>query len=258
MNMRLLAATAVALCVAAPAAAQSIEITPTEARPSEVGSPQFFTGHVVIDPLVPATDHTRATGFHVNFAPGSRSAWHSHPAGQFLIVTSGTGWVQERGGERRQINPGDVIWTPPGVEHWHGAAGETSMSHIALQELVDGSAVEWLEHVTEEQYRSGASSGGAGSNDPPSVSTPDDLGAVSPALERYRRDVLMGDLWQRPDLSPRDRSIVTLSALIARELSAELQDHVELALENGVRPAEISEIVTHLAFYAGWGNAWRR
>jgi quercetin dioxygenase-like cupin family protein len=140
------------LLAAAPAAAQSIQITPIEARPSQIGPSQTFTGRVVVDHLVPATDHTRATSAHVTFAPGARSAWHTHPAGQFLIVTSGTGWVQEWGGERRRIKAGDVVWTPPGVKHWHGATETNGMSHIALQELVDGENVRWMEHVTDEQF----------------------------------------------------------------------------------------------------------
>ncbi len=91
----------------------------------------------------------------MTFAPGARSAWHSHPAGQVLVVTSGVGWVQERGGERRRIEAGDVVWTPPNVEHWHGATPENAMSHIAIQEAVDGSVVEWLEPVSDEEYEGG-------------------------------------------------------------------------------------------------------
>jgi quercetin dioxygenase-like cupin family protein len=94
-----------------------------------------------------------ATGGLVTFAPGARSAWHTHPAGQILIVTAGTGWVQEEGGEKREIKPGDVIWTPPGVKHWHGATATTSMSHIAITNMVDGWNVDWLEKVSQDQYR---------------------------------------------------------------------------------------------------------
>jgi quercetin dioxygenase-like cupin family protein len=97
-----------------------------------------------------------ATSGLVTFAPGARSAWHTHPAGQLLIVTSGTGWVQEEGGEKREIKPGDVIWTPPGVKHWHGATATTSMGHIAITSVVDGKNVDWAEKVSDEQYRSGS------------------------------------------------------------------------------------------------------
>ena len=153
--MKQLVATAIslALLAAAPANAQNIEITPNGSRPSAKGSAQNFTGSVVVDPLFAATDHTRATGGHVTFEPGARTAWHTHPAGQTLIVTSGIGWVQAWGGERREIKPDDVIWTPPGVKHWHGATATNGMRHIAIQEHVDGKVVDWMEQVSEEQYR---------------------------------------------------------------------------------------------------------
>ena len=153
--MKRLIVTAVSLAVfaAAPADAQSIEITPNGSRPSVKGAAENFTGSAVVTPLFGATDHTRATGGHVTFEPGARSAWHTHPAGQTLIVTSGVGWVQEWNGEKREIRPGDVIWTPPGVKHWHGATGTNGMSHIAIQEHVDGKVVEWMEQVSDEQYR---------------------------------------------------------------------------------------------------------
>ena len=103
-------------------------------------------------PLFGATAHTRASGGHVTFEPGARSAWHTHPAGQTLIVTSGVGWVQEWGGVKREIRPGDVVWTPPGVKHWHGAAATSGMSHIAITNVVGGKNVDWMEKVSDEQY----------------------------------------------------------------------------------------------------------
>jgi quercetin dioxygenase-like cupin family protein len=129
-----------------------MEITPNSSRPSGKGAPQNFTGSVLLDPLFPATAQRRTSGGQVTFEPGARSAWHTHPAGQILIVTSGVGWVQEWGGEKREIKPGDVIWTPPGVKHWHGATATNSMRHIAIQENVDGRNVDWMEQVTDEQY----------------------------------------------------------------------------------------------------------
>jgi quercetin dioxygenase-like cupin family protein len=155
MNQRIATALSLAVVAAAPAAAnaQSIEIIPNESRPSARGSAQNFTGSVVVDPLFAATAHTRASGGLVTFEPGARSAWHSHPAGQTLIVTSGIGWVQAWGGERQEIKPGDVIWTPPGVKHWHGATATNGMRHIAIQEHVDGKVVDWMEQVSDEQYR---------------------------------------------------------------------------------------------------------
>ena len=129
-----------------------IEIKPNGSRPSGRGPAHNFTGSVVIDPLFEASEHTHATGGLVTFEPGARTAWHTHPAGQTLIVTSGTGWVQESGGERRQIQPGDVIWIPPNVKHWHGATTTNRMSHIAITNMVDGRNVDWLEQVSDVEY----------------------------------------------------------------------------------------------------------
>lgn len=153
-DMKIIATIVITLrrIAAVPAHGQGIAVTPVEARPSEIGPAQYFTGSVVIDPLFAATEHTRAGGARVTFAPGARSAWHTHPAGQTLIVTSGTGWVQEWGGQRREIRQGDVVWTPPGVKHWHGGTAANGMSHVAIQEAVNGQVVRWMEHVGDEQY----------------------------------------------------------------------------------------------------------
>jgi quercetin dioxygenase-like cupin family protein len=123
MTMKRLIATALSLALvgAAPAFAESTVISPNGSRPSAKGPAQYFTGSVVVDSLYAANDHTSSSGGLITFEPGARSAWHTHPAGQVLIVTNGTGWVQEEGGAKREIKPGDVIWTPPGVKHWHGA-----------------------------------------------------------------------------------------------------------------------------------------
>jgi quercetin dioxygenase-like cupin family protein len=129
-----------------------IEIVPNESRASDRGPAQNFTGAVIVDPLFSATEHTHAMGGLVTFEPGARTAWHTHPAGQTLIVTSGTGWVQEWGGGRRTIRPGDVVLIPPGVKHWHGGTATNRMSHIAITNVRDGRLVDWLEHVTDEEY----------------------------------------------------------------------------------------------------------
>jgi quercetin dioxygenase-like cupin family protein len=142
----------VALMAAASAHAQTMTISPNGSRPSARGATEYFTGSVIVDPLFGANDHMHATGGNVTFERGARSAWHTHPAGQVLIVTSGTGWVQEEGGEKREIKPGDVIWTPPGVKHWHGATATTSMSHTAITNMVDGKNVTWMEKVSDDQY----------------------------------------------------------------------------------------------------------
>lgn len=135
------------------AMAQDIAITPNGAMPSAVGTPGQFTGQVVINPLFPATEETRATTGEVTFAPGARTAWHTHPAGQLLIVTSGKGWVQQEGKERQEMVAGDAVWIPAGVKHWHGAADKTAMRQIAVSYMRDGKNVDWLEPVTDEQYR---------------------------------------------------------------------------------------------------------
>ena len=122
-------------------------------QPSQKGPEEWFTGTVRIDPLFQAPAPARAAGASVTFEPGARTAWHTHPLGQTLIVTAGFGLVQREGGIIEAIRPGDVVWFPPGEKHWHGAAPTTAMTHIAIQEAQDGKVVEWMEHVTDEQYQ---------------------------------------------------------------------------------------------------------
>lgn len=130
-----------------------MEIKRSGSQPSGKGPAEYFTGSVRVDPLFSAPDPARAAGASVTFEPGARTAWHTHPLGQTLIVTSGHGWAQRDGGPIEDIRPGDVIWFPPGERHWHGATPTTAMTHIAIQEKLNGSPVTWLEHVTDEQYR---------------------------------------------------------------------------------------------------------
>jgi quercetin dioxygenase-like cupin family protein len=130
-------------------------ITSSGSQPSAKGSADWFTGVVRIDPLFAVRAPARAAGNAVTFEPGARTAWHTHPLGQTLIVTFGRGWVQRDGGPVQEIRPGDVVWFEPGEKHWHGATATTAMTHIAIQESLDGSAVEWMEHVADEQYRAG-------------------------------------------------------------------------------------------------------
>ena len=122
-------------------------------RPSDSGSADYFTGKVRIDPLMSAPDPARVACARVTFEPGARTAWHTHPLGQTLIVTDGCGWAQRDGGPVEEIRPGDVVWFSPGEKHWHGATATTAMTHIAIQEKLDGKAVDWLEQVSEAQYR---------------------------------------------------------------------------------------------------------
>ena len=135
-----------------------MNITRNGSQPSNRGAAEYFTGVVRIDLQFQRNAPARVAGAMVTFEPGARTAWHTHPLGQTLIVTSGFGRVQRLGGAIEEIRPGDVVWIEPGEKHWHGASPSTGMTHIAIQEQLDGKAVEWLEHVTDEQYR-GASSG---------------------------------------------------------------------------------------------------
>jgi quercetin dioxygenase-like cupin family protein len=130
-----------------------MEITRVGSQPSAKGPSEWFSGTVRIDPLFPAKAPARAAGNTVTFEPGGRTAWHTHPLGQTLIVTAGCGWVQREGGPVEEVRPGDVVWFPPGEKHWHGATATTAMTHIAIQEGLDGKMVDWLEHVSDEQYR---------------------------------------------------------------------------------------------------------
>jgi quercetin dioxygenase-like cupin family protein len=123
-------------------------------QPSSKGPSDWFTGTVRIDPLIQTSPPARVAGASVTFEPGARTAWHTHPLGQTLIVMTGCGRVQRWGGPIEEIRPGDVVWIPPGEKHWHGAAPATAMTHIAVQESLDGKVVEWMEKVSDEQYRS--------------------------------------------------------------------------------------------------------
>jgi quercetin dioxygenase-like cupin family protein len=129
-----------------------MEIRRSGSQPSGKGPVEYFTGTVRIDPLFEAPDPARVRGASVTFEPGARTAWHTHPLGQTLIVTFGLGWVQRWGGRVEEIRPGDVVWIPPGEKHWHGASPTTAMTHIAIQEALNGSPVEWMEQVSDEQY----------------------------------------------------------------------------------------------------------
>lgn len=129
-----------------------MEIRRSGSQPSGRAPAEYFTGPVRIDPLFQATEPGRVSGAHVTFEPGSRTAWHTHPFGQTLIVTSGLGLAQREGGAIEEIRPGDVVRFSPGEKHWHGASPKTAMTHIAIQESLNGSPVTWLEKVTDEQY----------------------------------------------------------------------------------------------------------
>jgi len=131
-----------------------MDIQRSGSQPSGIGPAEWFTGTVRVDPLFQGPDPARVLGASVTFEPGARTAWHTHPLGQTLIVTAGAGRAQRWGGPIEEIRPGDVVWIPPGEKHWHGAAPTTAVTHIAVQEQLNGKAVDWMEKVSDEEYRS--------------------------------------------------------------------------------------------------------
>jgi len=139
--------------IAASEDSQTISITRSGSQPSAKGPAEYFTGTVHVDRLFKANGPSRTSGARVTFEPGARTAWHSHPLGQTLIVTAGSGWVQQWGGPIEEIRQGDVVWIPPGQKHWHGATATTGMTHIAIVEQLDGKTADWMEQVSDEQYR---------------------------------------------------------------------------------------------------------
>ena len=130
-----------------------MEITRLGIQPSAKGPSDWFTGSVRIDSLFQPNEHRRAAAATVTFEPGARTAWHTHPLGQTLIVISGVGWAQREGGPVEDIRPGDIVWFAPGEKHWHGASATMAMTHIAIQEQLNGKVVDWMEKVTDEQYK---------------------------------------------------------------------------------------------------------
>jgi len=221
-----------------------------------------FTGVARVEMLAGATDATRAAAGSVTFEPGARTAWHTHPRGQTLIVTAGTGRVQHWGEPVEEIRAGDAVWIPPGVKHWHGAAPNAAMAHIAVTESLNGRSVDWMEQVSDAQYdapareqeASAAPTPGAAAGDQPSAAQRL-MGDIAPKLAQLTDSVLFGDVWARPGLSQRDRSLVTVSALIAMNRPDQLRSHLARARANGVTQEEAVEVITHLAFYAGWPSA---
>jgi len=144
------------MTMVAAATVVSLSIARAGTQPSQKAPAEYFTGSVRMDPLFQAKESTRASAAYVTFEPGARSAWHTHPLGQALIVTAGVGRAQIEGGPVEEIRPGDVIWIPPGRRHWHGASPTTAMTHLAIQEHLNGKVVDWMEKVTDEQYAGAA------------------------------------------------------------------------------------------------------
>jgi len=171
-------------------------------------------------------------------------------------VTVGTGRVQRWGDPVDEIRQGDVVWIPPGQKHWDGAAPNSSMTHTAIVEQLDGKSVDWMEAVSDAQYsallRGQPAAANAGARPRPSQAA---MGDFAPKLAELTDNVLYGDIWERPELSKRDRSLVTVAALIALNRPDQLRSHFRIARENGVSQEELIETITHLAFYTGWPNA---
>ncbi len=245
---------------------QTIKITRSGSQPPQMRAVENFTGAVGIEPLLEAREPSRLAGARVTFAPGARTAWHTHPLGQTLIVTAGVGWVQQWGGQMQEIRPGDVVRIPPNQKHWHGASANATMTHIALTEqMPDGKRVEWMEKVSDAQYhappRAQAAAPAALARDDSGLSAQQPsraqqlMGDIAPKLAELTDDVLFGDVWERPELSKRDRSLATVAALIALNRPDQLRSHLVRARENGVTQEELIETITHLAFYSGWPNA---
>jgi 4-carboxymuconolactone decarboxylase len=246
---------ALSLACAASARAQDdagLVITRAASRLSRVAPAENFTGTARVHPLFDTTAMTRAYGASVSFDAGARTAWHTHPRGQVLIVTAGAGRVQRWGAPIEEIRPGDVVRIPPGVKHWHGASPSTPMTHIAIVEHREGRSTSWMEKVSDAQY--GAAVRGQEASAQPSRAH-QLMGDIAPKLAQLTDSVLFGDVWARPGLSRRDRSLVTVSALIAMNRPDQLRSHLALARDNGVTRDELIEAITHLAFYAGWPSA---
>lgn len=258
--MKTLVAVTLSMALLSPALAadDAVQVSRAGTRTVATAPAQNFTGAVKVEMLHTPSGAQRASAGSVSFAPGSRTAWHSHPLGQTLIVTAGVGRVQRWGGPVEEIRSGDVVRIAPGVKHWHGAARGSAMTHIAITEALDGKTADWQELVTDAQVGDAKPAGtqptGSQTEAQPTRAQAL-LGDVAPKLAQLTDDVLFGDVWARPGLSQRDRSLVTVSALIALNRPDQLRSHLARALDNGMSKEEISEALTHLAFYAGWPNA---
>ncbi len=265
--------TTMVLLAPASAKAQTLVITQDGSRPVQPAPTANFTGGARVEMLFEALDPSDASGGSVTFEPGARTAWHSHPRGQILIVTAGTGRVQSWSSPLQEIRAGDVVRIPAGRKHWHGASPQSAMTHLAITEHRDGSRVQWMEPVSDEQYN-GAPGGERRADAMASAQRPSEQASQSsspqpglarpsgplqqrlaPGLAALTDDVLYGDVWRRPELSPRDRSLVTVSILIATGRPAQVAGHLGRALDNGVQPSEASGLLAHLAIYCGWPSA---
>lgn len=235
------------------AATPSAAISREASRSATQGPDDRFTGKVSVVSLFAAKAPARASAGQVSFAAGARTAWHTHPLGQTLIVTSGSGRIQFWGGAIQEIKPGDVVAIPPGQKHWHGASPASPMTHLSVQEQLDGKTSDWFEKVSDEQYGSVASATMPAANK--NSRAQQLFGEIAPKFAELTDHVLYADIWERPGLSKRDRSLITVSALIAMNRPDQLRSHLALARQNGLTREELAEAITHLAFYSGWPSS---
>ena len=236
--------------------AVSANISRSASRMPYEAPPEHFTGKVRVTPLFSPNAPARTSAAYVTFAPGARTDWHIHPLGQTLVVTEGSGLIQFWNGPIQSFERGDVVSIPPGQKHWHGATATESMTHLAIQEQLEGKSADWLEKVSDAQYRNAPPSNKESVAPSVQPSRAQQLmGDFAPKLADLTDKVLYGDIWERPGLSKRDRSLITVSALIALNRPDQLRSHLALAIQNGLTREELAEAITHLAFYSGWPSA---
>ncbi len=244
-----------ALLIAGQAWAADITVMKPGAMAGDLVPAASFTGTARVERLLFSETPAPLSGGVVSFEAKARTHWHTHPLGQTLIVISGLGRVQQWGGPILEIRQGDVVRIPPNTKHWHGAGPNTAMQHVALAQSKDGRAVQWMELVDDSQYDPQPAMPQVTEAQPVRSRAQQLVGDVAPKLAELTDEVLFGDIWARPQLGRRDRSLVTVSALIAMNRPEQLRSHLALAKQNGLTEAELSEVITHLAFYAGWPSA---
>lgn len=260
--MKLFLVTAISFCMltsvgqSQPAGnSEKIRITRSSSQSLRQAPAENFTGSARIDSPFQGSAPARAYGARVTFEPGARTAWHTHVLGQTLIVTAGTGRVQRWGDPVQEIRQGDIVWIPPSQKHWHGASPNAAMTHIAIVEQLDGKSTDWMEKVTDAQYAASVVTQVPASVSEEPTRAQRLMGDIAPKLADLTDKVLFGDVWERPQLSPRDRSLVTVAALIAMNRPDQLRSHLARARANGLTEEQLVEAITHLAFYSGWPNA---
>ena len=224
---------------------QMIRITRRGSQPSRQGPAENFTGSVRVDPLFQANAPLRAAGALVTFEPGAHTAWHTHPLGQILIVTAGAGRLQRWGDPVDEIRQGDVVWIPPGQKHWHGAAPDSSMAHIAISEALDGKSADWMEKVSDAQYRAPVRAQG------PATPAP---GVRQEELVETITDTMKAqtNLAENGTLNAKQQSIVTISAFTAKGDLKKLHNALNAGLDSGLTVNESKEVLVQLYAYCGF------